>query len=95
MEIKLDKFEINKVLNVIRHYDILEREHQKYTEQLNDVQSKLKEIGESLLAVKNYEDKLMKELHEKYGDFDLKELLVELSKQIEDGNKRDAEQHKE
>lgn len=85
--VNLEQDDLTKVLAVIRQYHLLDIEHKKYSEELENVQKKLKDIGLKFLDVKQYEDNLMKKLHEKYGEFDLKEFLLSLTEGKEqDGN---------
>ena len=84
--VNLEQDDLTKVLAVIRQYHLLGIEHKKYTKELEDIQKKLKNIGLKFIDVKQYEDNLMKNLHEKYGEFDLKELLLSLTEDKEHGN---------
>lgn len=84
--VNLEQDDLTKVLAVIRQYHLLDIEHKKYTKELEDIQKKLKNIGLKFIDVKQYEDNLMKNLHEKYGEFDLKELLLSLTEDKEHGN---------
>lgn len=81
--VNLEQDDLTRVLAVIRQYYLLDIEHKKYSEELENVKKKLEDIGLKILDVKQYEDSLMKNLHEKYGEFDLKELLLSLTEDKE------------
>lgn len=74
MVLKLSEEEKKRILDIISNYSDVNKEYQLYKNKAIEIQDKLKELDDRLNMLHEEETNIMKELHEKYGDFGLQDI---------------------
>ena len=76
-----DKFtyqEIEKIQGVIQKYRDVSNELYAYQKKADEIQTKVIELEATLKEIKETEDRMMEELHKKYGEFTLQDIYEQL-----------------
>ena len=83
--LELTRDELEQVKSIIIDYHELNVMSENYKKQLETIQAHMGMIEQDFKTLKEQEDELMKNLHEKYGEFSFQELLDLISKELKDG----------
>ena len=75
---KFDIMEIEKIQGVIRKYRDVSNELYAYQKKADEIQTKVIELEATLKEIKETEDRMMEELHKKYGEFTLQDIYEQL-----------------
>lgn len=75
---KFDITEIEKIQGVIRKYRDVSNELYAYQKKADEIQTKVIELEATLKEIKETEDRMMEELHKKYGEFTLQDIYEQL-----------------
>lgn len=75
---KFDTTEIEKIRGVIRKYRDVSNELYAYQKKADEIQTKVIELEATLKEIKETEDRMMEELHKKYGEFTLQDIYEQL-----------------
>lgn len=75
---KFDITEIEKIRGVIRKYRDVSNELYAYQKKADEIQTKVIELEATLKEIKETEDRMMEELHKKYGEFTLQDIYEQL-----------------
>ncbi len=74
MKIKLTEQEITDIRDIIEQYRNVSGELYSYQTKADEIQSKVIELESEMKKIKDKEDKLMEELHSKYGKFGIQDI---------------------
>ena len=75
---RFDITEIEKIQGVIRKYRDVSNELYAYQKKADEIQTKVIELEATLKEIKETEDRMMEELHKKYGEFTLQDIYEQL-----------------
>ena len=75
---KFDITEIEKIRGVIQKYRDVSNELYAYQKKADEIQTKVIELEATLKEIKETEDRMMEELHKKYGEFTLQDIYEQL-----------------
>jgi len=74
MKVNFTQDEVKNIKDIIEQYRNVSGELAMYQVQADEIQEKVITLEKSLKDIKNQEDKLISELHKKYGDFSLQDI---------------------
>ena len=74
MKIKLTEQEITDIRDIIEQYRNVSGELYSYQDKAKEIQEKVTELESEMKKIKDKEDKLMEELHAKYGRFGIQDI---------------------
>ena len=74
MKIKFTEQEIQNIRDIIKEYRNVSDELYSNQKKAEEIQEKVIELEKNLKSIKNKEDKMMSELHSKYGQFGLQDI---------------------
>ena len=74
MKIKLTEQEITDIRDIIEQYRNVSGELYSYQDKAKEIQEKVTELESEMKKIKDNEDKLMEELHSKYGRFGIQDI---------------------
>ena len=74
MKLNLTKDEIQKVRDIIEKYRDVSNELYSYQHKAEEIQTKVIELEKNLKEIKDKEDLMMTELHDRYGKFSLQDI---------------------
>ena len=74
MKTKFTKEDIEIIKDIIEQYRNVSGELAVYQVQAEEIQEKVISLENNLKEIKKKEDKLMEELHKKYGEFGLQDI---------------------
>ena len=74
MKIKFTEQEIQNIRDVIKEYRNVSDELYSNQKKAEEIQEKVIELEKNLKSIKDKEDKMMSELHSKYGQFGLQDI---------------------
>lgn len=74
MKNKFTEDDIKLIKDIIEQYRNVSGELAMYQVQADEIQEKVITLEKSLKDIKDQEDKLISELHKKYGDFSLQDI---------------------
>lgn len=74
MKIKLTEQEITDIRDIIEQYRNVSGELYSYQDKAKEIQEKVTELESEMKKIKDKEDKLMEELHSKYGMFGIQDI---------------------
>lgn len=75
---RFDITEIEKIQGVIQKYRDVSNELYTYQKKADEIQTKVIELEATLKEIKETEDRMMEELHKKYGEFTLQDIYEQL-----------------
>ena len=75
---RFDIMEIEKIQGVIQKYRDVSNELYAYQKKADEIQTKVIELEATLKEIKETEDRMMEELHKKYGEFTLQDIYEQL-----------------
>jgi allophanate hydrolase subunit 1 len=79
MKIKLTEQEITDIRDIIEQYRNVSGELYSYQDKAKEIQDKVTELESEMKKIKDKEDKLMEELHFKYGKFGIQDIYDTLN----------------
>lgn len=74
MKIKFTEQEIQNIRDIIEEYRTVSDELYSNQKKAEEIQEKVIELEKNLKLIKDKEDKMMSELHSKYGQFELQDI---------------------
>ena len=74
MKIKFTEQEIQNIRDIIKEYKNVSDELYSNQKKAEEIQEKVIELEKNLKSIKDKEDKMMSELHSKYGQFGLQDI---------------------
>ena len=74
MKIKFTEQEVQNIRNIIKEYRNVSDELYSNQKKVEEIQEKVIELEKNLKLIKDKEDKMMSELHSKYGQFGLQDI---------------------
>ena len=74
MKIKFTEQEIQNIRDIIKEYRNVSDELYSNQKKAEEIQEKVIELEKNLKSIKDKEDKMMSELHSKYGQFGLQDI---------------------
>ena len=74
MKIKFTEQEIQNIKDIIEEYRTVSDELYSNQKKAEEIQEKVIELEKNLKLIKDKEDKMMSELHSKYGRFGLQDI---------------------
>lgn len=74
MKIKFTEQEIQNIRDIIEEYKTVSDELYSNQKKAEEIQEKVIELEKNLKLIKDKEDKMMSELHSKYGQFGLQDI---------------------
>ena len=74
MKIKVTEQEITDIRDIIEQYRNVSGELYSYQDKAKEIQEKVTELESEMKKIKDKEDKLMEELHSKYGRFGIQDI---------------------
>ena len=74
MKIKFTEQEIQNIRDIIKEYRNVSDELYSNQKKAEEIQKKVIELEKNLKLIKDKEDKMMSELHSKYGQFGLQDI---------------------
>lgn len=74
MKIKFTEQEIQNIREIIKEYRNVSDELYSNQKKAEEIQEKVIELEKNLKSIKDKEDKMMSELHSKYGQFGLQDI---------------------
>ena len=74
MKIKFTEQEITDIRDIIEQYRNVSGELYSYQDKAKEIQEKVTELESEMKKIKDKEDKLMEELHFKYGKFGIQDI---------------------
>ena len=74
MKIKFTEQEIQNIRDIIKEYRNVSDELYSNQKKAEEIQEKVIELEKNLKSLKDKEDKMMSELHSKYGQFGLQDI---------------------
>jgi uncharacterized coiled-coil DUF342 family protein len=74
MKLRLTTEERKNIRDIIDEYRLISDEIDLYQKKADEIQEKVITLNSQLKDIKDEEDKLMTELHNKYGDFSLQDI---------------------
>ena len=74
MKIKFTEQEIQNIRDIIKEYRNVSDELYSNQKKAEEIQEKVIELEKNLKLIKDKEDKMMSELHSKYGQFGLQDI---------------------
>ena len=74
MKIKFTEQEIQNIRDIIEEYRTVSDELYSNQKKAEEIQEKVIELEKNLKLIKDKEDKMMSELHSKYGRFGLQDI---------------------
>ena len=74
MKIKFTEQEIQNIRDIIEEYRTVSDELYSNQKKAEEIQEKVIELEKNLKSIKDKEDKMMFELHSKYGQFGLQDI---------------------
>ena len=74
MKIKFTEQEIQNIRDIIEEYRTVSDELYSNQKKAEEIQEKVIELEKNLKSIKDKEDKMMSELHSKYGRFGLQDI---------------------
>ena len=74
MKIKFTEQEIQSIRDIIEEYRTVSDELYSNQKKAEEIQEKVIELEKNLKSIKDKEDKMMSELHSKYGQFGLQDV---------------------
>lgn len=74
MKINFTQEEINDIVTIIDNYKSVSESLIEYQEKADDIQKKVIKLQKELDSLKNKEQTLMTDLHNKYGNFSLQDV---------------------
>ena len=79
MKIKLTEQEITDIRDIIEQYRNVSGELYSYQDKAKEIQEKVTELESEMKKIKDKEDKLMEELHSKYGKLGIQDIYDTLN----------------
>lgn len=74
MKVSFTKEEIQGMRDIIDQYRDVSKELYAYQKKAEEIQEKVISLEKNLGSIKEKEDKMMDELHKKYGEFTLQDI---------------------
>lgn len=74
MKNKFTEEDITLIVKIIEQYRDVSSELYSYQKKAEEIQEKVISLEKNLKEIKDKEDKLMTDLHKKYGDFSLQDI---------------------
>ena len=74
MKIKFTEQEIQNIRDIIKEYRNVSDELYSNQKKAEEIQEKVIELEKNLKSIKDKEDKMMSEMHSKYGQFGLQDI---------------------
>lgn len=74
MKVSFTKEEIQGMRDIIDQYRDVSKELYTYQKKAEEIQEKVISLEKNLGSIKEKEDKMMDELHKKYGEFTLQDI---------------------
>ena len=74
MKVKFTEEERNNIQTIIDRYRTVSDEISDFKKKSEEIQNKVNELQDEMKNIKSDEDTLMKELHQKYGEFNLQDV---------------------
>lgn len=78
METKFTEDDIKHIRDIIEQYRNVSGELAMYQVKADEIQTKVIELEATLKEIKETEDRMMEELHKKYGEFTLQDIYEQL-----------------
>ena len=78
MRVNFEKKDVQSFRDIIQEYRDISDELSSYQKKAEDIQTKIISLEKNLKSIKDKENKLMKDLHKKYGEFGLQEIYESL-----------------
>ena len=79
MKIKLTEQEITDIRDIIEQYRNVSGDLYSYQDKAKEIQEKVTELESEMKKIKDKEDKLMEELHSKYGRLGIQDIYDALN----------------
>lgn len=78
MRVNFEKKDVQSFRDIIQEYRDISDELSSYQKKAEDIQTKIISLEKNLKSIKDKENKLMKDLHKKYGKFGLQDIYESL-----------------
>ena len=78
MRVNFEKKDVQSFRDIIQEYRDISDELSSYQKKAEDIQTKIISLEKNLKSIKDKENKLMKDLHKKYGEFGLQDIYESL-----------------